>query len=458
MDRNLSKEEQIGVLAAESIRMAQDCIVMKLRYLDAAVYALNPVCKQDALGISTDGECFYYEPRSIVRRCRNGLSKLTHDYLHTLMHCIFQHNHVSNDIDSEIWNIATDMAVEEVIYQMCKDQYPEWHGERQLKELTQMSAKVGELTAERIYENLMKDMPRKLTREQLHMFFHVDEHVDWYKKDDALPFFGQEKDSSGSIRQEEDGGTPIDENSESEDGTDWERIADTIRMSADMGAFNNDESYLSNSLRNMEEKIASYSEFLRHFAARKELVKVDDSSFDYIFYTYGMELYGDMPLVEPLELKEDKRVEDLVIVIDSSASTSGEIVESFVRETFEILQDDEILGRSFSIRIIQCDNEIQEDVVLRNRREAELYLKGMRIKGQGGTDFRPAFSYIEELTRRGAFSRLKGIVYFTDGKGIFPERKPRCETAFVFTDKQTALNTEIPFWAIKTVLGDHDEY
>ena len=65
-----------------------------------------------------------------------------------------------------------------------------------------------------------------------------------------------------------------------------------------------------------------YKEFLRKFSVLKEEMQVDPDSFDYIFYTYGLEHYGNMPLIEPLETKEIRKIEDFVIVIDTSMSLS----------------------------------------------------------------------------------------------------------------------------------------
>ena len=38
-----------------------------------------------------------------------------------------------------------------------------------------------------------------------------------------------------------------------------------------------------------------YRKFLEKFAILKEEMQVDQDSFDYIFYNYGMEMYGNMP-------------------------------------------------------------------------------------------------------------------------------------------------------------------
>lgn len=75
----------------------------------------------------------------------------------------------------------------------------------------------------------------------------------------------------------------------------------------------------------------------------------------------------------------------------------------------------------------------------------------MQIRGLGGTDFRPVFEYVEKLRREKEFVNLKGLIYFTDGYGTFPEKKTDYYTAFVFVDDEYN-NPEVPVWAMKLVL------
>ena len=57
------------------------------------------------------------------------------------------------------------------------------------------------------------------------------------------------------------------------------------------------------------------------------------------------------------------------------------------------------------------------------------------IHGRGGTDFRPVFEEVERMREKREFSDLKALIYFTDGDGIYPEKKPDYETAFVFVKR-----------------------
>ena len=122
-----------------------------------------------------------------------------------------------------------------------------------------------------------------------------------------------------------------------------------------------------------------------------------------------------------------------------------------VQKTYNILLSTESFFSKINLHIIQCDATIQEDAVIHSQEEFDKYLEQMKIRGLGGTDFRPVFSYVEWLIEKKEFNNLKGLIYFTDGYGTFPERKPPYETAFVFVE-DNYNNPDVPPWAIKLVL------
>ena len=102
-----------------------------------------------------------------------------------------------------------------------------------------------------------------------------------------------------------------------------------------------------------------YKEFLRKFSVYKEEMGVDTDTFDYTFYSYGLSLYGNMPLIEPQETKEVKKIEEFAVVIDTSMSCSGELVQKFLEVTYDVLSRSESFFKKVNLHIIQCDEEIQ---------------------------------------------------------------------------------------------------
>ena len=154
-----------------------------------------------------------------------------------------------------------------------------------------------------------------------------------------------------------------------------------------------------------------------------------------------------MPLIEPLESRETKKIREFVIVIDTSYSTSGELVEQFLRETVDILMQSDSFFADSVVRIIQCDNQVRSDVVITKQEQLQPFLDRFQLIGGGGTDFRPAFAYVNELVEQGAFKNLTGLLYFTDGKGIYPKKRPDYKTAFLFLGDYD--ETAVPPWAMR---------
>ena len=162
-----------------------------------------------------------------------------------------------------------------------------------------------------------------------------------------------------------------------------------------------------------------------------------------------------MPVVESLKYRENKRIREFVIAIDTSGSCQGKTVERFLRKTYSILKSSESYFERVNIHIIQCDEKIQRDVKVTTDEEFEQYMQDVELCGFGGTDFRPVFEYVDGLIRRHEFQDLKGLIYFTDGQGTFPERMPDYQTAFVFIQEGYSI-PEVPVWAIRLILDEED--
>ncbi len=262
----------------------------------------------------------------------------------------------------------------------------------------------------------------------------------------------------------------------------WEDVSKQIEMNLETFSreWGDEAGSLVANLAFANRKIHGYTDFLKRFMTASEEMRLNMDEFDCIYYTYGMDLYGNMPLIEPLEYKETERVRefavvidtsesvsgDLVrrflrhtfmdlygnmpliepleyketervrefaVVIDTSESVSGDLVRRFLRHTFSILKSSEAFARDVNIHLIQCDAKVQADTKIRNLRDVDKMMEGFVVRGFGGTDFRPAFDYVEQLRRRGEFKNLKGLIYFTDGFGRFPEKTPDFDARHTFS-------------------------
>ena len=194
-----------------------------------------------------------------------------------------------------------------------------------------------------------------------------------------------------------------------------------------------------------------YRAFLRRFAVPREVLAVDGDGFDYSYYTYGLRLYGNLPLVEYPETREEKRIEDFVIAVDTSMSTNGELVRQFLACTYAILRSTETFTRKVNIYIIQCDNQVRSETRITDLEELRRYMEAFELTGGSATDFRPVFERVRELQAEGAFQSLRGLIYFTDGMGIYPQKRPPYDVAFVLLE-EPPLSVNMPPWAIRLVL------
>ena len=212
------------------------------------------------------------------------------------------------------------------------------------------------------------------------------------------------------------------------------------------GSKGNSSGELSEELTKRNTGTYDFTHFLKQFARQGEEIKTDIESFDYIPYLYGLEHYGNIPLIEHLEYQEVNRLEELVIAIDTSGSCSLDTVRKFMEETYSILSNHENFFRKMNVYVIQCDSFIQDMAHITSEQDWQDYLKNLTIHGRGGTDFRPVFEYVEELRAKKELKDLKGLLYFTDGDGIYPEIPTDYKTAFVFY-KEKEQHQKVPAWA-----------
>ena len=500
----MNMESRTEAITREIFSQVRTSIVMKMRFLDMAVFKLKAFPTQ--LTFATDGTFLYYRPIWLLKQYQKEPNNVTRDYMHILLHCIFRHPFVNTLVDQQLWNLSCDIAAEAIIADLSQQILSTRLEIKRSIVLSGLQSKIQQLTAEKLYHYFQNNPPDPDWNE----LFHADDHEIWFNRKMQQSLFLQatkndqsqqqpddtsenesssqgdddseqsndettEKGSSAygnnaSIQEEKsqsitssnistnqfmdnnDGGLP-----QSNVKEEWKKISERIQF--DLESFTKEQGHKAG---NMQQLIASinrerynFEDFLKKFAVLGEVIKINEDEFDYIFYTYGLKLYKNMPLIEPLEYKEVKRIRDFVIAIDTSGSTSGTLVNRFLNKTYNTLQSTESFFSKVNIYIIQCDAEIQDVEIIKEREDFEKYLTSKTIKGLGGTDFRPVFTYVDQLIQNKVFSDLRGMIYFTDGYGTFPTMKPSYQTAFVFIqDKYN--NVDVPPWSIKLIL-DKDE-
>ena len=126
-----------------------------------------------------------------------------------------------------------------------------------------------------------------------------------------------------------------------------------------------------------------------------------------------------------------------------------------MRHTHDILARQESFETHMNLYIIQCDDRIEDVAHITSGEDFENYLRSMEIRGLGETDFRPVFAYVNQLIEEKRLTDLRGLLYFTDGKGVFPAQKPDYDVAFIIQDDGFRRQW-VPDWAMKLYLEEED--
>lgn len=424
-DLQEDRQFQIRSLAGEVMRLAHDGILINMRFLDVALSKLKTVCREQTGAHLFDGSTLYYDPAHLLLQYQTAPHYAARLYLHTLLHCIFYHGRTTDKMNRVYWDLATDIAVEHTIVDMGLHLTELPSDDLLQNRLALLRKQAGGLTAEKLYRHFRIEEPSEKAVQEWHRLCHYDEHIYWDRREEL------------ELSQAE-----------------WRRISERIK--ADLKSFSRDRNNAESIEQNLKEATRErydYTDFLRKFMVMGETVQVNDDEFDYIYYTYGLQTYGNLPLVEPLEYKDSNKIRDFVIALDTSASCRGEIVQAFLQKTYNILQNGENFFTKINVHILQCDSEVRQDTKITGREAFDDFLAHGKLTGFGSTDFRPVFDYVEKLREKQEFDNLKGLLYFTDGYGIYPERMPDYDVAFVFLHEDENA-PKVPPWAIRIVLDE----
>ena len=430
-EKKTEKKIMAETLAKDILSLSKNSLAVNFRFLDRALNGLGMVSDEN-VSLATDGANIYYSPTFILFCYRTEQTAVTRDILHCLLHCVYRHFYLEREMDRLRWDLACDIAVENSINGFASPALRSMRQMRQGATVELLEKELGSLTAERIYKWLGDEAIGDEELERQREAFLADGHGIWYGIFDP----DAKKDPNINLKKI------------------WEDVSK--RMQTELETMHKDDgSALVQNLRSLNRSRYSYTDFLRRFGVHGETMRLSDEEFDYNYYTYGLELYGNIPLIEPLEYSEQRRIRDFVIAIDTSGSVKGEVVQSFIQHTHDILQQQENFFTRINMHIIQCDDRVREDVCVRNREEFQEYIEHMEILGLGKTDFRPVFAHVDQLIRHKKLTNLQGLIYFTDGEGSFPEKKPDYDTAFIIHSRGYALPA-LPGWAMSLTLNEED--
>lgn len=407
---------------------------LAMRHFDNAIYAFQFMPNETTAFLGTDGDCIFYNQKYLIKTYEKGIIYIHRAYVHMILHCLFGHPFHRNGRLIDYWNLACDIVVESILDQWNKEVIHLPVSSQRTRIYDGIKAQTKVLSAEKVYEVLLYTRMTEQEFKQLQAEFEVDDHSFW-REDNRQP-------NQPPLQQRQ---------------KKWEDISNKVQMALQQFSdeAGQDGDLTTETLRLENRKRYQYSDFLRKFSVLREEAAIDLDSFDYNYYTYGLTMYGNMPFIEPQEWRETQKIRDFVIAIDTSMSCSGELIHNFLEETYSILTETDQYFSKVNIHILQCDDQIRDDTLITNPEQMEQYQQEFEVKGYGGTDFRPVFAHVDQLKREKKLQDLKGLIYFTDGNGTFPEKCPDYDTAFVFM-QEDYHDVKVPSWAIKLFLEPYD--
>jgi predicted metal-dependent peptidase len=425
------KKDKITTIATDILILSKDDLSMTMHFLTIAFNRLSLACIPELRGMATDGNRFFFDPSFVLSVYKTDKNTPARIYLHSIIHCLLQHPFRTKDKDEELWNVCTDIATENIILEMNLPTSDALNDKRKESLLVDFRKKLGLITAEKLYAHFIETKVRSEEMSSVAELFSVDLHRFWMK--------------DINIKKEIFKGDTALPTSPKDLAVEWDNI---IKMSRTrLKASQNDPPeiiyHLLEDVSPKERKKKSYSEFLKRFIVIDEEIKVSLDEFDYGLYTYGLNLYRNMPLIEPLEYKESEKIKEFVIAIDTSGSCQGKPVREFLHRTYDIMKSTEKFFRKTNFYIIQADDRIRSSVHITCDEDFDHYINNEKLTGFGDTDFRPVFRHVDQLVLSGALKNLKGLIYFTDGFGIFPEWAPVYDAIFVFLNENNNANSKL---------------
>ncbi|RKM58188.1 metallopeptidase [Butyrivibrio sp. X503] len=449
MAEGSKKKRELSEMGCRVLDASRTELYIAMRFMSAALSSLSYEMDLSTTSVGTDAVSIRFNPSYLFKLFTEEPARLNRTYMHMLMHCIFRHMYTSGRYEDErLYDLCADIVVESIlddmdykcIYRISSDYRDGWY--------ERLSRDVKVLTVEKLYRYFSEEHPFEDYDEfeKLEKEFWADDHGFWKRLPKDDPNADDEK-KNDNVHFLSPNRMKLIEDKEK----DWEKESKRLQTEIEtVGKKASDRiGKLSYILKYENTGRTDYRDFLDDFMVIREETIIDPDSFDYGMYTFGIEKYGNMPLIEENEHREVKKIQELVIAIDTSASCEDGLVQRFLNETASILLSGENFYRKIKIHVIQCDDEVKRDDVILSVDDMKKYSDGVHVEGGYGTDFRPVFSHVEKLIEKEELTNLKGLIYFTDGYGVYPKEATKYETAFVFAKDEDYNDSEVPDWAQK---------
>lgn len=427
----LTKEEKKNKFT----KLADALMQSVLSTMKARIYSFIPVLEmmefvpvKEEIFICTDGEKIYYNgPQIIEEAKRHNLTFVEDTLFHILFHGLLGHFEETYWKDRDLAWAVQDLQVDRCLRTLCKDKRA-FHATNRFE---------GYICDELYYKGLTD---KKIRKKLLHIgkVIACENHRYWYIKSNMR---SSNSDKNGPAKNAKSG---TKRNSKSGTGR-MQRVAklwkaardqlgmqqagDAARLESALQKFLHDatrQRQYGIAAGDMENTVSykgagknTYKELLEKITKLSETVK-EEQELDKVLYQYGLELYGDVPIVEPEEITDKKCLHTIVVAVDTSGSCTWR-AEKFFQEVVAVFDEIKKVGQVEHICYLECDTEITTEKNYYSVQEFVNFGSTHTFYGGGGTDFIPVFRYTDALVEKG--EQVDVLLYITDACGRFPDEK-----------------------------------
>ena len=171
--------EKLNKLAQDVLLLSRNTLLVNLRFLDMALsqFDLVPVPESTLL---TDGQHIFYNPKHVLFCYKTQKEICVRDYLHIVIHCVFRHMYMDPKLNRPYWDLACDIAVENVITELGLKAVTASRERQQAQYIAAIKQELKHVTAEKIYSYRRQTMPDPNKIAEIRGLFYAENHEIWY--------------------------------------------------------------------------------------------------------------------------------------------------------------------------------------------------------------------------------------------------------------------------------------
>ena len=374
------------MLHEQLLLKAKSLLTVKYPYFGMLALRLNFEPSDDLSGYASNGKRFIYNVEFLERR---SVEEVMFILTNAVMHHVLSHQQRRLNRRGRLWQLATDYAINNLL---AKSGLVIPKGANYIKEYEGMYA-------EEIYDALKNDLN--------------------LGEGDA---FGESHDGSSSSE------------TMSQEGEDSGEFANIEGITDEMDAADESQwQYAASIAQEVAQRKGAMPLGLERLGKK---VKATDVDWRFELYNaVNRHMRNNYAFMPPNKKHIHRGIAlpsltsdtlSLCVAIDTSGSIDDQLLGAFIEEFKTIMQN----FPSVKIELIIADAKVHAH---------HTFISGdpmdFRLKGGGGTDYRPTFDYVEAN-----LPMTTMLLYFTDGEGLYPRIPPSYEVLWALSRK-----AKVPF-------------